>query len=50
MITEVKPEEKGIETDEVEEKKVKKKVRSKEKDKNKKCKKKDKELFMEMKE
>ena len=45
MITEVKPEEKGIETDEVEEKKVKKKVRSKEKDKSKKSKKKDKELI-----
>ena len=45
LITEVKPEEKGIETDEVEEKKVKKKVRSKEKDKSKKSKKKDKELI-----
>ena len=45
LITEVKPEEKGIQTDEVEEKKVKKKVRSKEKDKSKKCKKKDKELI-----
>ena len=45
MITEVKPEEKEIDTDEVEEKKVKKKVRSKEIDKSKKCKKKDKGLI-----